>query len=237
MFKDLPSQQMNSIISRVTYPVLSQMRDNPVHLKGGYKRMITSTTFISFILLAGLAAVAEPLVITLIGEPWRPAIIYLQMLCFVGMMYPLQALNLSMLNVQGRSDLFLKLEIIKKLLAVPVIVIGVLWGMKVMIAGMMVNTTISYYLNSYWSGKMVNYPMREQVKDITPSFLLAIFMATIVYLAGLFLPVGYLAKLLVQLLLGAIIVFTTCELLHFSPYLYLKEIVVSKITSFRNARK
>lgn len=93
------------------------MRENPVVLKGGYKRMITSTTYISFVILAGLAAIAEPMVITLIGEVWRPSIVYLQMLCFVGMLYPLQALNLNILQVQGRSDLYLRIEIIKKLLA------------------------------------------------------------------------------------------------------------------------
>lgn len=82
--------------------------------------------------MLGMAAVAEPMIITLIGEKWRPSIVYLQMLCFVGMMYPLHALNLNMLQVSGRSDLFLKLEVIKKILAIPTIVIGVIWGIKIM---------------------------------------------------------------------------------------------------------
>ncbi len=237
MFNDLPSHQITSVMSRVTYPVLSQMRGNPVMLKGGYRRMITGTTFISFTMMAGMAAVAEPMVITLIGEPWRPSIIYLQMLCFAGMMYPLHALNLNMLQVQGRSDLFLRLEIIKKLLAVPTIVIGVIWGIKVMIAGMMVNTVIAYYLNSYWSGKMVNYPMREQLRDIQPSFLLALSMAVVVYFTGLYLPLGYSGKLLVQVILGAVLVFVVSELFRISPYLYLKEIALSRFNALRNARK
>ncbi len=128
---------------------------------------------ITFVLMLGLAAVAEPMIITLIGEKWRPSIIYLQMLCFAGMLYPLHALNLNMLKVQGRSDLFLRLEIIKKALAIPVIIIGILFGIRIMIIGMIFNSFVAYYLNSYWSGKFIDYSMKQQVKDIMPSFLLA----------------------------------------------------------------
>lgn len=237
MFSEQPSQQITAVLSRVTYPVLSQLRDSADTLKGGFRRMITSSTFISFVLFAWIAAVAEPLVITLVGEAWRPSIIYLQMLCFTAMLYPLQALNLNMLQVQGRSDLFLRLEIIKKSLAVPVIVIGVIWGIKVMIAGMMVNSLIAYYLNSYWSGKMVNYPLREQLADILPAFLMAVLTGGIVFVSGQLLPLGYLAELIVQFFLGAILIIGLSELLRFSPYLYLKEIVISKIKSLLNARK
>jgi teichuronic acid exporter len=236
MFKNLPIDQIHTIMGRVTYPVLSQMRDNPVVLKGAYRRMITSTTFLSFTIMALMAAAAEPMIITLIGEQWRPSIIYLQMLCFVGMLYPLHALNLNMLNVQGRSDLFLKLEIIKKVLAVPTIVIGVMFGIKVMIAGMMVNTVIAYFINSYWSGKMVNYPMREQVKDIMPAFLMALLTVITVYITGYFLPLAYFSLLLLQILIGLSFIIGISELLRLSSYLYIKETVLDIIKSIIKAR-
>ncbi|HPI35452.1 MAG: lipopolysaccharide biosynthesis protein [Prolixibacteraceae bacterium] len=235
-FNDLPSKQITSVISRVTFPILSEMRENPVVLKGGYKRMITSTTYISFVILAGLAAIAEPMVITLIGEAWRPSIVYLQMLCFVGMLYPLQALNLNILQVQGRSDLYLRIEIIKKLLAVPIIIVGIIWGIKVMLVGMMVNSLISYYINSYWSGKMINYSMSEQITDILPSFLVAIGSGLLVFVIGKLIPGGYLMKMISQLLFGAVIVFFVSELFKLAPYLYLKEIVLSRFNSIRTAR-
>ena len=202
-------------MSRVTYPVLAQMQDNKVQLKAGYKKMIRNIMFISMILMVGMAAIAEPMIITLVGEKWRPSVIYLQLLCFPGMLYPLHALNLNMLNVQGRSDLFLKLEIIKKIIAVPIIIIGIFWGIKIMILGMWINTIIAYYLNSYYSGRFINYPMREQVVDIIPAFLLALTMGIIVYVTGLILPSGYLIKLIVQVVLGAIIVFGLSELIKF----------------------
>jgi len=113
-FQKLPSQNINAVIQRVTYPVLSSMQDDKSRLKNNYQKLIRSTMLITFVLMLGMAAVAEPMIITLIGEKWRPSIIYLQMLSFVGMMYPLHALNLNMLKVSGRSDIILKLEIIKK---------------------------------------------------------------------------------------------------------------------------
>ncbi len=237
MFKNLPSQNLTSVMSRVTYPVLAQMQDNKQMLKAGYKKMIKSIMLISFVLLAGMAAVAEPMVLTLIGQQWRPSIVYLQLLCFVGAIYPLHALNLNMLQVQGRSDLFLKLEIIKKMIAIPAIIIGIIWGIKVMILGMWVINLIAYYLNSYYSGRHINYPMREQIADIFPSFLLALFVGAMVFIAGWLMPFDNLAKLILQILIGAIISIGLSETLKLDAYFYIKHIVLEKLTSFYHARR
>lgn len=228
-FSNLPARNINAVMSRVTYPVLAQMKDNPILLKQSYKRMIRSVMLITFVVILGIAAVAEPMVITLIGEKWRPAIIYVQMLCFAGMLYPLHAMNLNMLKVQGRSDLFLKLEIIKKTLTIPVIIIGVFWGIRIMIAGMIVNSFIAYYLNSYWSGKFLSYSMKEQVKDIFPSFLLAAGMAVIIYIVGYFLKTSYPVTLIIQIVVGATLVIVFCELTKIPDYIYMKEIVLEKL--------
>lgn len=233
-FNDLPSANLNGIMSRVTYPVLAQMQDDPVKLKSGYKKMIKSIMLISMVLMAGLAAVAEPMIITLIGEKWRPAIIYLQLLTFVGMMYPLHALNLNMLQVHGRSDLFLRLEIIKKLIAIPTIIVGVYFGIKVMILGMWVVNLVAYYLNSYWSGKMINYPMREQVNDIMPGFGIALAMGAAVMLAGWLLPVSFLVKLIIQLILGALLSLFLCEFFKPEAYLELRQIVLKNLLKRSN---
>lgn len=232
-FKNLPSQNLNSIISRVTYPVLSTLQDDIPRLRNNYQKLIRSVMFITFILMIGMAAVAEPMIHTLIGAKWEPAIIYLQMLCFVGMMYPLHALNLNMLQVQGRSDLFLKLEIIKKIIAIPTIIIGIFFGIKMMIAGMMVNTLIAYYLNSYWSGRFIGYSFKQQVSDILPSFSLALIMGVSVFIVGEILPFSYLINLIIQILFGAIFVFLFCEITKFKDYIFAKELVLEKIQSFK----
>jgi len=232
-FQALPSQNLNGIIGRVSYPVLSSIRDDVPKLKIAYEKILKSTMLITFVLMLGMAAVAKPMTLTLIGEKWIPAVIYLQMLCLVGMFYPLHALNLNMLQVQGRSDLFLKLEIIKKVLSIPTIIIGVLFGIKTMIIGMLVLNLIAYYLNSYWSGRFIGYSTWEQVKDILSSFLLALFVAAGVFLAGYLLPLSNLLKLSIQILLGAGLTISLAEGFRMESYLYIKEIVIEKTKTIR----
>lgn len=233
-FNMLPSSSMTTVIQRVSYPVLSSIKEDIPKLKEAYSKLIKSTMLICFVLMFGLAAIARPMILTLIGEKWEPCVIYLQMLCFVGMFYPLSALNLNMLEVEGRSDLFLRLEIIKKSLAIPIILIGILWGIKAMISGMIVNTLIAYYLNSYWSGRFIGYSFKEQIKDILPSFLLAAGMSVVVFVTGLFIPLPSLPLLLGQLVIGVLFIIGICETVNFKDYMYIKEIVKDKFYSIIN---
>lgn len=227
--KALPSQNLNSIISRVSYPVMSTIQDNSEQLKSAYKKIIKNTMYVTFILMLGLAAVSDPLILTLIGKIWEPSVIYLQLLCFVGIFYPLHSLNLNMLQVKGRSDLFLKLEIIKKVLAIPVIVIGIFVGIKAMIIGMIVNTVLAYYLNSYWSGKLIGYSIREQIMDILPSFVMAAVISVTVYFAGLFINTIPIIVLILQLVIGMVLVIASGEITRMENYIYIKEIIFNTV--------
>ena len=121
------------------------------------------------------------------------------------------------------------LEIIKKMLAVPVIIIGVLFGIKIMIVGMIINSLISYFLNSYWSGKFINYHISEQLRDIMPSFILASFIAVSVFALGCLLHLSYPVRLIVQVSTGALLFFGICELTKMGDYIYMKQIVLEKI--------
>ena len=228
-FRNLPSQNITGVIQRVSYPVLSTIQDDIPKLKAAYQKLIKSTMLITFVLMIGMAAVAKPMVLTLIGEKWLPSVIYLQLLCFVGMFYPLHAINLNMLQVQGRSDLFLKLEVIKKILAVPTIIIGIYYGIKIMIIGMMFNTIIAYFLNSYWSGKFIGYSIRAQAKDILPAFILAVLIGLIVFVVGSFLDVSNLWKLIAQILIGALLFIGIAEASKMNDYLYIKDIIFDKL--------
>lgn len=233
-FQSLPSSNLQRIIKRVSYPVLLTIRDDIPRLRQAYEKIIRSTMFITFVLMLGLAAVARPMILSLIGEKWEPSIIYLQLLCFIGMFYPLQSLNLNMLQIQGRSDLFLKLEIIKKALAVPVIFIGILWGIKTMIIGMMLLTLFSYFLNSYWSGRLIGYSSIKQLMDILPSFLLALIISAFVFAEGLIILLPPLPVLIIQLITGFSLTIGICELFHFKDYLYIKEIVTNSLLTRKN---
>lgn len=227
-FRTLPSDNLQNIVGRVSFPVLSSIQDDIPRLRDSYKKLIRSTMLITFTIMLGMAAIARPMVLTLIGDKWEPSIIYIQMLCFVGMFYPLHALNLDMLQVQGRSDLFLKLEIIKKILAIPTIILGIIWGIKVMILGMMVNTLIAYYINSYWSGRFIGYSMFSQIKDILPSFLLGLSVSTFVFIEGFIIPLSPFPLLSIQLFSGAILSFIICEAAQLKDYIYIKSIIIEK---------
>lgn len=185
--------------------------------------------FLSFILMMGMAAISKSMVITLIGIKWLPSVIYLQLLCFVGMLYPLHAINLNMLNVQGRSDLFLRLEIIKKILAVPIILLAVFMGIKTMIIGMFILSLIAYYLNSYWSGKMIGYSFIQQLKDIMPSFILASVISGLVFCVNLLGITSPLLVLIIQMITGALLTILICESIKFEDYIYIKNIVFEKL--------
>jgi teichuronic acid exporter len=228
-FQALPSQNLQGVIGRVSYPILATIQHDIPTLKSAYRKLIKSSMLISFVLMMGMAAIAKPMIITLIGEKWLPSVIYLQLLCFVGMFIPLHALNLNMLEIQGRSDLFLRLEIIKKFLAVPVIFVGVFIGIKVMIVGMIVNTLVAYYLNSYWSGKFIGYSITSQVKDILPAFTLAVVVNGLVFLLGMMINISPILLFASQISLGIILTVGICELFKFQDYYYIKQIITDKL--------
>jgi O-antigen/teichoic acid export membrane protein len=228
-FQALPSQNLTGVIGRVSYPVLSTIQDDIPKLKTAYKKIIKSSMLLSFIFMFGMAAIAEPLIITLMGEKWLPSVFYLQLLCFVGMIYPLHALNLNILQVKGRSDLFLRLEIQKKILIIPVIFIGIFWGIKTMILGMIVINLIAFYLNSYWSGKFIDYSTTQQIRDIFPSFLVGLFVGLLVFISGHFLNVSDWLKLLIQIFIGAALTIGILEAIKLVDYFYIKEIIFEKI--------
>uniref|UniRef100_A0A832DIT1 Lipopolysaccharide biosynthesis protein n=1 Tax=Ignavibacterium album TaxID=591197 RepID=A0A832DIT1_9BACT len=227
-FASLPSLNINGVVQRVSYPVLSKLQDDNKLLQTGFKKLIKNTMFITFILMMIMAAVAKPLILTLIGQKWIQAVIYLQLLCFSLMLYPLHSLNLNVLNVKGRSDLFLKLEIIKKILVIPVILVGIIWGIIPMILGMIIHSFICYFLNSRYAGLMIDYSVIEQIKDITPGFILAGTVAIIIFIPSLFINTIPIILLTGQLLLAALLVLTISEMTKLEPYLEIKEIVLEK---------
>jgi O-antigen/teichoic acid export membrane protein len=235
-FKQLPSQNITSILTRVSYPVLSGVQDDKLKLKDGYRRLIRSTMFISFLAMMGMAAIAKPMIVVLVGEKWLPSVEYLQLLCFAGMLYPLHALNLSMLKVIGRSDLFLKIEIIKKMLAIPVIIVGICFGIKIMIIGMIINSFIAYFINSYWSGILVDYSVKEQLLDIMPSFFFGVFISGLVYITSFIFLGAPLSLFIMQLVLGLVLLFLLGEIIKNPDYLYIKNILIEKYKSLKKTK-
>ena len=124
----------------------------------------------------------------LIGPKWEPVIPMLEIICIAGMLYPLHAINLNMLKAMNRSDLFLRLEIIKKILVIPVIAIGIRFGMIVLLWGMVLNSFLAYFINAYYSARLLNYSTAEQLMDIFPTSIHTLIMAGLAFAVGTIAP-------------------------------------------------
>lgn len=225
-FNTIFSSNLTTVVQRVSYPVLSSIQNEPERLREAYKKIIKSTMLITFACMLGLAAVAKPLVIILIGEKWLPAVGFLQIICFSGMLYPLHAINLNILKVKGRSDLFLKLEVIKKLLAIGPIILGVFLGIEYMLWGSVFNSFVAYFLNSYYSANLINYPTIEQIKDILPTFCISMVVSAIMWCFS-FLNLSVYLLLPLQLMLGIILACLIYEKSRLSEYLELRQLAFS----------
>lgn len=228
-FKKLPSNNINVTIQRVSYPVMAQLQDDPVALRAMFIRILKVTMFITLVLMMGLAATADSLILVLLGEKWATTIDYLQLLVFAGMFYPIQSLNINILNVHGRSDLTLKLAVIKKILQIPVIVLGVFYGIEVMIVGMIVNNAISYFLNSYWSKELIDLSSLGQLLEIMPSFLLSLVMGVILMSFNWIFDISPLFMLILQILVGAIFILVCSELIKLKEYMLIKGIIIKRL--------
>lgn len=226
------SSNLNSVILRVSYPVFSNLQDDKQHLKEGYRRVIKLTMLVTFVLMFGLVAVAKPMILVLVGEQWLVAADFLPIICLQMMLYPLHSLNLNMLQVQGRSDLFLKLEIIKKCVAIIPLSLGIFVGIYWMIWGSVFTGMFAYYLNSYYSGKLLNYSLLEQIKDVLPSFGIAISMSSFTYLVSL-LPLSAYLLLPVQIIVGASITIILCEYLQRPEYFEIKSMAMSVLRKIK----
>lgn len=234
-FSSMGSSNITSIVSRVSYPVLSSIQDDKTRLKAGYQKVIKTTMFPSFVVMMGMAAIAKPMILVLIGEKWLPCVPFLQIVCFTGMLYPLHAINLNMLKVQGRSDLFLKLEIIKKIIAVGPLLLGIFVDIYWMLGGGFLVGLFAYYLNAYYSGPFIGYSIREQIKDIMPSFIIALLMAMIVFPMS-FIKLNPFVILPMQLVVGALFVIIVSEKTQLPEYYEIKGILLQYLNKFKPGR-
>lgn len=227
-FNTIFSSNLTSIVQRVSYPVLSSIQEEPERLREAYRQIIKITMLVTFACMMGLAAIAKPLIIILIGEKWLVAVSFLQIICFSGMLYPLHAINLNILQVRGRSDLFLKLEIMKKVIAGFPILIGIFYGIEYMLWGSVLTSFISYFFNSHYSADLIHYSTVEQIKDVFPVFAVSLIIAAVMWLFSL-LDISVYIQLPIQIVVGLILAFIVYERLKLPEYLEMKRITFSAI--------
>jgi len=216
-FSEFPSSNVTGIIQRVTYPVLCSIQDDDERLANVYRRFLRLSAFVIFPLMTGLAAVAKPTILLLLKEQWAFTIILLQILCFSMMWYPIHAINLNLLQVKGRSDLFLKLEIFKKIIGVLLLCITVSMGLIAMSVGLILSSIIALIINTYYTGQLIKVGFIKQMRDLFPTLLLSVSMSAVVYGALQLMPINsYVMQLVSGIIIGSLYYLSLAKLLKFN---------------------
>ena len=214
-FVDLPINNINGIISRVTLPLLSEIQGNNNRLNQIYTRLISIVSLLVFPLLFGMAAIASPLIYVLLGKEWSGCIIMFQILCVARIWTPINAINLNLLQVKGRTDLFLKLEIVKKIIHSVILVLTFFSGVYVMLIGYALVVFLAFLINTYYTKKIIGIGLGEQFMSIFPFLFISVVSFVVVYLI---LPL--LDNCYTQLIIGISIY---CFLSFFFMYLFKRE--------------
>lgn len=217
------SSNFTSIIQRVTYPALAQVQDDKQRMVNAYRRVIKTTMFVTAVAMFAVGAVSEPLIYCLIGPKWHVAATFLPIICIYRSMYPLQAINLNMLQVQGRTDRFLYLEIIKKIILLGPLFVGAFVGIYWMLLCSVFTSIIFFFLNSYYSGKDLGYTSWMQLKDVAPSYGVATVVALSIYFFK-YLPLSNWIILPIQIVVGTGVFFSLCETTKLPEYMEVKGI-------------
>ena len=207
-FASLPSSNVTGVLQRVTFPVLSSIQNEDERLARNYRKILKLSAFIIFPMMLLLSAVADPLVRVLLTDKWEGCIILLQIMCFSMMWYPIHAINLNLLTVKGRSDLFFRLEIFKKVMGVCVMCVTIPHGIIWMVSGGIVSSMIALIINTYYTGKLIRVGYLKQMGDLMPIFLTSFVMWLLVH-AVMWLTSDLYAQVALGIVTG-ILVYLIC---------------------------
>lgn len=209
--RDLPVHNLASTLNKVTFPVFSSIQDDNERLKLAYKKIMQQVLFWVAPTLVILGILGKPLFIVLFTEKWLPAVPYFQILCIPGILYPLHSYNLNILNVKGRSDLFFKLELIKKAFITIGIIICIPFGIYGLLYFQVISSFFAYFVNTWFSGKMIGYGIKEQLRDIFPIILLSLVTGVAVWITN--------TLLLSENFFDDISTLAVCLIMYFGMYL------------------
>ena len=219
---------INSSIDSVLLPTMSKEQDNKEKVKNMTRRAIKTSVFIMAPLMMGLAFTSNNVIEILLTDKWAFSVPYLCVFCITFMFYPIHTANLNAIKAMGRSDLFLKLEIIKKIVGIVLLLITMRISVMAMALSLLISGLLSQIINSWPNKKLLGYSYIAQLKDILPSIILAIIMGIIVYLVN-FLNLSTILTLVLQVLIGAIIYIIGAALLKIDSFKYILSMIKKKL--------
>jgi teichuronic acid exporter len=231
--QEVPTLTLSWTVGRVTFPVFSSIQEDRARVKRGLKRVLTSLAFLNFPITIGILVTARPLVLVLLTDKWAPCVPYLRLLCLAGLLFPMNWFNMNVLYAIGRSDLCFRLEVVKKTLIVISIAIMWRWGIEALIWGQVVVSIVSYGLNGYYNGVLIDYPVWEQARDVVPYVIPTVGMGLGAYLVGLIPLSSDWLLLLLQMGTGVVLCLGFSRLLHLPVFLEMWEAGRQRLSSLR----
>ena len=211
---------INTSIDSVLLPTMSNAQDDREHVKQMTRRAIKTSTYVMAPLMMWLAFCAEPIVRIVLTEKWLSCVPFLRIFCITYMFWPVHTANLNAINAIGRSDWFLRLEIVKKIVGMTILLTTMWFGVMAMAYSLLLSSVLSQIINSWPNRKLLDYGYLEQVRDFAPGILLAVGMGTCVYFIG-FLSLPTIVTLLIQIIGGAAIYIGVSALLKLEEFEYL----------------
>lgn len=231
----MPSVIVNNIntsIDSVLLPTMANAQDDCTRIKEMTRRAIKMSTYAMAPLMMGLAFCAEPIIRLVLTEKWLPCVPYLRIFCITYMFYPIHTANLNAIKAMGRSDMFLKLEIAKKVVGIFLLILTMNFGVMAMAYSLLVGSVLNQIINSWPNRKLLLYGYTEQIKDILPSILLAVVMGSCVYFVG-FIHLPTIVVLLLQICMGAIIYIGISALLRFEEFTYIINLILGFVNRYK----
>ena len=207
-FPNLIVNNVNGSIQSVILPALAEHQDNKQRVKEMMRKAMTLSSYLVFPLMIGMAACAEPMIELLLTEKWLPCVLYLRLLCFSYMLWPIHTANLQAINAIGHSEIFLKLEIIKKIIGIVALVISIPFGVIIMVSMKVITGIISTFINALPNKTLLNYSYKSQIFDLLPTFIISTLMGVLVYLSDNLLKavsIELLSRLILDVITGVII--------------------------------
>jgi len=226
----MPSSTITSITNKVSYPVLSEMQNDDMKLKTNVNKLITNVMYISFVVMFGLAAVAKPLFGVVLGAKWLPSVVIFQALCLAYSISPMHVINQNIMKVKGRTDLFLRTEIIKYIIFTPLLIMGAVFGLTVLIAGIVMFYWLGYIVTAIYSKKLIGYSINHQVLDFLPLMSIASVSAIMTWIIGIVFNISPVILLLVQVFAYPFLVIALSVLFRIRAFFEIKEILADKLT-------
>jgi O-antigen/teichoic acid export membrane protein len=207
-FQKLPSSNFSNIISRVSYPVMSGLVNDLEKLRNTFHQILIGSMFLAVPMMFTLAVISDTFVQVLIGEQWLPSVIYLQLLSLIGAFYPVHHLNLLIPQLMNRTDIFLRVELIKKALVVIIVFFGIRYGIQWMLWATLVFNIIAFVIHGFWTQYFISYSLLKQSKDLIAPFFVGGWVAFSIILFRMLLPMENMLLFLILQLVIAIVSFT-----------------------------